>query len=89
MPLHHRFGPYLRVSRGDEDDVVLKYARASELFLSGLVENPGALAGQPALISVPAGEGHYVLFAFNPIQRFQNFADFAFVWNAIMNWNDL
>jgi len=89
MPLHHRFGPYLRVAGDLQDDVVVKYAKAGELFLSGLVENPGALAGQPALISVPSGEGHYVLFAFNPIQRFQNFADFAFLWNAIMNWNDL
>jgi hypothetical protein len=89
MPLHHRFGPYLRVSRDLEGDIVLKYAKANELFLSGLVENPGGLAGQPALLSVPSGRGHYVLFAFNPIQRFQNFADFAFVWNAIMNWNDL
>jgi hypothetical protein len=89
MPLHHRFGPYLRVDRDMEDDVVLKYAKAGELFLSGLVENPGRLAGQPALLSVPSGSGHYVLFAFNPMQRFQNFADFAFVWNALMNWNDL
>lgn len=89
MPLHHRFGPYLRVSDDLQDDVVLKYAKANELFLSGLVQNPGGLAGQPALVSVPSGKGHYVLFAFNPIQRFQNFADFAFVWNAIMNWNDL
>ncbi|MEJ2679437.1 MAG: hypothetical protein P8174_10240, partial [Gemmatimonadota bacterium] len=35
MPLHHRFGPYLRVGRDLEDDVVLKYAKANELFLSG------------------------------------------------------
>ncbi len=89
MPLHHRFGPYLRVDSDLEGDVVLKYAKANDLFLSGLVLNPGGLAGQPALLNVPAGRGHYVLFAFNPMQRFQNFGDFAFVWNAIMNWNDL
>lgn len=30
-----------------------------------------------------------VLFGFNPLHRHQSHGNFAFVWNALMNWNDL
>ncbi len=89
VTLHHRFGPYFSVDDDHEKNVVVSYAPTRDLFLSGLVQNPGELAEQPALITLPAGKGYYVLFGFNPIQRFQNFVDFGFLWNAILNWNDL
>ena len=87
--LHHRFGPYMAVSDDLEDAaVVLRYAE-DDIGLSGLVQNGGRLAGDPALLSVPHGDGHWVLFGFNPLNRHQNFMDFGLVWNALMNWNDL
>jgi hypothetical protein len=30
-----------------------------------------------------------ILFAFNPLHRYLNIADFRFVWNVLLNWNDL
>ena len=89
LALHHRFGPYFDVPDSESGTVVLRYAGAGDLFLSGLVQSPGGLANQPALLSVPAGRGHYVLFGFNPLNRHQNFMNFGLVWNAILNWNDL
>ena len=47
------------------------------------------LDGLPAILDVPVGKGHVVLFAFNPMHRFLNHSDFRFVYNAILNWNDL
>lgn len=88
LVLHHRFGPYFSVDEELEENVVVKYG-ASDLALSGLVQNAGGLEGEPALLSIPDGSGHYVLFGFNPLNRHQNFTDFALVWNAILNWNDL
>jgi hypothetical protein len=89
FPLYHRFGPYLNVPRTLQGNVLARYAPASELFLSGLVQNPGELAGNPAIVTTPVGSGHIVLFGFNPLHRYQSHGNFAFVWNAIMNWNDL
>ncbi|MDX1674688.1 MAG: M14 family zinc carboxypeptidase [Longimicrobiales bacterium] len=86
--LHHRFGPYLDVDDDLEDAVVLRYGEG-DIGLSGLVQNAGALAGDPAALSVSHGDGHWVLFGFNPLNRHQNFMNFGFVWNAILNWNDL
>ncbi len=89
MPLYHRFGPYLNVPARLNGNVMVRYAPADSLFMSGLVQNPGELGGQPAIVSVPVGKGHVVLFGFNALHRYQSHGNFAFVWNAIMNWNDL
>jgi hypothetical protein len=89
FPLYHRFGPYFNVPQTLQGNVLARYAPASELFLSGLVQNPGELAGNPAIVTTPVGAGHIVLFGFNPLHRYQSHGNFAFVWNAIMNWNDL
>jgi hypothetical protein len=89
MPLYHRFGPYFNVPDDLKDHVLVKYAPADEVFLSGLVQNPGELAGEEAIVSVPVGDGRIVLFGFNPLHRYQSHGNFAFVWNAIMHWNDL
>ncbi|MQA91688.1 MAG: peptidase [Gemmatimonas sp.] len=89
FPLYHRFGPYLNVPDRLEDNVLIRYAAADSLFLSGLVQNPDDIADEPAIVSVPVGQGHAVLFGFNPLHRHQSHGNFAFVWNAVMNWNDL
>ena len=43
-------------------------------------------------IDVPGGltsKGRLILFANNPIYRWQNHGEFNMVFNALMNWNDL
>ncbi len=87
--LHHRFGPYLRVEDEIEDEVVVVRYGEGDIGLSGLVQGGSRLAGEPAVLSVPSGGGHWVLFGFNPLNRHQNYMNFAFVWNALLNWNDL
>ncbi len=87
--LHHRFGPYLSVDDEiEEAAVVVRYGKG-DIGVSGLVQGSAHLAGEPAILSVPVGEGHWVLFGFNPLNRHQNFTNFGFVWNALLNWNDL
>ncbi|HET7273700.1 MAG TPA: M14 family zinc carboxypeptidase [Longimicrobiaceae bacterium] len=89
MPLYHRFGPYFSDSDEMEENVLLRYAPTDSVFMSGLVENPEELSGEPAIIEAPVGEGKILLFGFNPLHRYQSHGNFAFVWNAIMNWDDL
>ena len=35
------------------------------------------------------GKGRVILFANNPIYRWQNHGEFNMVFNAMLNWNDL
>jgi hypothetical protein len=69
--------------------VVRFHPRADSLLVSGQLDSSAALAGRPALVDVPLGRGHVVLFAIRPYWRWQTQGSFAFGWNAILNWNDL
>jgi hypothetical protein len=89
FPVFHQFGPYLTVPARQRGRTVLQYAPADEVFLSGYVSHPAQLGGRPALVSMPVGAGHAVLFGFNPLHRFQSHGTFALVWNALLHWDQL
>ncbi len=60
------------------------------LVLSGgIVRGADLIDGEPALVSKPLGEGRIVLFSWNPMHRHINLHDHGFVYNALLNWNDL
>jgi hypothetical protein len=69
--------------------VVGFHQKRDSLRLSGLLVNGEELAGRPAVLDVPVGQGHVVLFAIRPFWRWETQGSFALVFNAIMNWNDL
>ncbi|HEV7506641.1 MAG TPA: M14 family zinc carboxypeptidase [Thermoanaerobaculia bacterium] len=64
-------------------------AQDNRLVLSGFVRGEDAINGKPAILDLPVGKGRVILFAFNPLHRYLNIADFRFVWNVLLNWNDL
>jgi hypothetical protein len=86
VPVFDRFGPYFAVTDRMRRNVVLRFAPADEVFMSGLVITRSQLGGHPAVISVPAGDGHIVLFGIRALHRNQTQGSFAFVWNALLNW---
>ncbi|MDA1372611.1 MAG: M14 family zinc carboxypeptidase [Proteobacteria bacterium] len=71
-------------------DAKLDSAPNPPLVLSGgVVNGASVIDGQPAIVSKSLDEGHIVLFSWNPMHRHVNHHDHAFVYNAILNWNDL
>jgi hypothetical protein len=69
--------------------VVLRYADAKDLQLSGLVEGGNEIAQRPAVIDVPSGKGHVVLFSINPVWRGQTRGTYFLVLNAALNFDSL
>jgi hypothetical protein len=67
----------------------VRYAKEGEVCLSGMVKNQKELNKKAAIVDVPVGRGHIVLFTFNPFWRDTSHGIYAFVFNAIMNYNDL
>jgi hypothetical protein len=47
------------------------------------------LAEKPAVIDCPVGKGHVVLFAPNPMWRWQTHGSHSLVFNALMHWDQL
>ncbi|HUH11966.1 MAG TPA: M14 family zinc carboxypeptidase [Longimicrobiales bacterium] len=69
---------------------VLRFAReTSDLLISGGLDNGGELAGTPALVDVPLGDGHVVLFAFNPMWRSGTLGSYGLVFNALLHHGSL
>jgi hypothetical protein len=69
--------------------VVLRYADSRDLFVSGLLDGGDEIAQRPAIVDVPSGNGHVLLFSTNPFWRGQTKGSYFLVFNAIMNWDNL
>jgi hypothetical protein len=69
--------------------VVLRYANANELLVSGLLDNGGELAQHAAVVDSPYGDGHVVLFSNNPFWRAETKGSYFLVFNAILNFDNL
>jgi hypothetical protein len=69
--------------------VVLRYANANELLVSGLLDNGAELAQHAAVVDSPYGEGHVVLFSNNPFWRAETKGSYFLVFNAILNFDNL
>jgi hypothetical protein len=69
--------------------VVLRYGDTKDLLVSGLLAGGKAIAQHAAVIDVPVEKGHVVLFSNNPVWRGETRASYAFVWNAILNFDSL
>ena len=69
--------------------VVLSFAPEKDLLVSGMLAGGSELAGRPAVLDVPVGKGHVVMFANNPMWRHQTHGSFSLLFNAILNYDNL
>jgi hypothetical protein len=83
---------YARWSIPAKDDlprVVLRFAPEKDLLLSGMIVGGNEIAEKPAVVDVPHGKGHVVLFANNPVWRHETMGSFFLVFNAMLNFDHL
>lgn len=70
--------------------VVLRFASdEKKLLISGMLAGGSELANAPAIIDVPVGSGHVLMFANNPMWRHQTQGSFFLLFNAALNFNSL
>ncbi len=69
--------------------VVVRFAEEKDLLVAGMLAGGRELALQPAIIDVPRGKGHILLFAANPMWRQQTQGSFFLLFNAMLNYNHL
>jgi hypothetical protein len=81
-------GPLLRVGTDDRRTVLMTFPGTDKSVLSGLMRGVAETRGRPAVIDMPVGGGHVVLFATNPCYRWQNLGEFGMLGNSILHFND-
>ena len=74
----------------DRVRTVMRYSRdVEDLLISGGLRNGESLAGTPALVDVTLGDGHVVMFSFNPFWRSETLGSYGLVFNTIMHYRNL
>ena len=69
---------------------MLRFARDEKnLLVSGMLAGGTELANRPAIVDVPVGRGHVVLFANNPMWRHETQGSFFLLFNAALNFDHL
>ncbi|MFO7260765.1 MAG: M14 family zinc carboxypeptidase [bacterium] len=60
-----------------------------KLLISGGLDNGHELANAPALVDVKLGQGHVVMFSFNPMWRAGTLGSYALVFNTLLHHGHL
>ncbi|MCJ7630718.1 MAG: hypothetical protein MUO50_20260, partial [Longimicrobiales bacterium] len=81
-----------RVGVADQDRVLASYEGGDSSVLSGLMAGAENLTGRAFAVdsrNAHNGNGRVLMFANNPIYRWQSHGEFNLVFNSILNWNDV
>jgi hypothetical protein len=77
--------PSFSTSPPNNTTTIFKFAGASDLLISGGVNNAQQLAGAPGMVDAKLGDGHIVLFSFNPFWRGETLGTYSLVFNALLH----
>jgi hypothetical protein len=70
-------------------EVILRFAGAKDLLLSGLLDKAGPIAEHAIVVDAHLGTGNVLLFANLPIYRGETVGTYPLVFNAILNFDRL
>ena len=91
LPIKYVGSTVFRVGVADQSNILARYEGGDDSVLSGLLVGADQLRQRAFAVDVPNaynGKGRVILFANNPIYRWQNHGEFNMVFNSILNWND-
>jgi hypothetical protein len=102
IPVRYGNGPLLNVQTGQNpfeappagppptpQGVLMRYPGGDDHVLSGLMRGANEIRNRPAIVDQPSGRGRVILFAGNPMYRWQNFGEFNMLFNTLLNYNDI
>jgi hypothetical protein len=75
-------------STPDRTTVLARFQGGDPGVLSGLMRGADQIRNRPMVVDAPVGKGRVLLFANNPIYRWQTFGEHGMVFNALLFHND-
>ena len=73
----------LVIPAADRPEVIVRWADANDLLISGLLEHGETMAQRAAVVQAHYGRGRVLLFANNPLWRGETVGSYALVLNAL------
>ena len=100
LPVRYAGGPLLQAgppagfeqfagTSPERPQVIARFTGGEAGVLSGLMRNPDQIRNRPMVVDAPSGKGRVIMFANNPIYRWQTFGEHAMVFNSLLFWNDM
>ena len=104
VPVRYGGGPLLSVQTGNDPSadgppppgpppvpqgVLMRYPGGDEHVLSGLMRGANEIRNRAAIVDQASGKGRIIMFAGNPMYRWQNFGEFNMLFNTVLNFNDI
>jgi len=100
LPVRYAGGPLLQAgppagfeqfvgTSTERPQVVARFTGGDAGVLSGLMRGADQTRNRPMVVDAPAGKGRVILFANNPIYRWQTFAEHTMLFNSLLFWNDM
>ena len=90
VPTKYTNGPLLSAAgAGSPASVLMRYPGGDANVLSGLMRGADEVRNRAAIVDVPNGKGRVLVYATNPVYRWQNHGEFNMLFNALLNWNDI
>ena len=89
LPVRWATSELLSVHLLYKNDVLMEFPGGPKSVQSGLMAGAEEIKHRPALVDFSLGAGQIVLFATNPVYRWENFGEFRMLYNAMFNYKDL
>jgi len=90
IPVRYANGPLFRMSAEmDRNDVLMRFPGGEKSVLSGLFNGADDIKERAAIVIAPEGKGEVVMFATNPVWRWQNMGEYRMMFNTLMNYKQL
>jgi hypothetical protein len=80
---------YSVIPAAERPEVILRFAEARGLLLSGLLDKGTSIAEHAIVVDAHLGAGNVLLFGNYPIYRGETIGSYPLVFNAIMNFDHL
>ena len=100
LPVRWADGPLLQLPDPDSPQAALlgtgterptllmRFPGGDASVLSGLMRGAEQVRNRPAIVDAPTGKGRVILYATNPVYRWQNFGEHSLLFNALLFYND-
>lgn len=100
LPVRYAGGPLLQAgppaefaaaagSSPERPQVVARFQGGEAGVLSGLLRGADQIRNRPMIVDARNGKGRVIVFATNPIYRWQTFGEHQMIFNTLLFWNDL
>lgn len=100
LPVRYAGGPLLQAgppagfeqfagSSPTRPQVIARFTGGEAGVVSGLMRNPDQTRNRPMVVDAASGKGRVIMFANNPIYRWQTFGEHGMVFNGLLFWNDM